>query len=163
MKASWKRHVKIWQIENIGETLTKKNFPKVFKATWDSVTRLEIAARGFRRSGLFPLDPSAIDKTKLDPSKIANLVAVSQRAKISAPAQIELTNPLPSTSQQTTPTSPITIAVETPQTPKSNYMGISTPASQNLTPFKSPLGLHLLQLCLVLWCPLHMYLQPSSH
>ena len=116
------------------ETLTKKNFPKVFKATWDSVTCLEIAARGFRRSGLFPLDPSAIDKTKLDPSKIANPVAVSQQAnntQISAPAQIELTNPLPSTSQQTTPTSPITIAVETPQTPKSNYMGISTAASQN--------------------------------
>ena len=42
-----------------------------------------------------------------------------------------MTNPLPSTSQQTTPTSPITIAVETPQTPKSNYMRISTAAIQN--------------------------------
>ncbi|KAH3728536.1 hypothetical protein DPMN_054493 [Dreissena polymorpha] len=77
MKASWKRHLKNWQMENIGETLTKKDFLKVFKAAWDTVTSFELAVRGFRRSGLFPLDPSGIDKTKLEPSKLANPVTMA--------------------------------------------------------------------------------------
>ncbi|XP_053403175.1 uncharacterized protein LOC128558284 [Mercenaria mercenaria] len=65
-------NLKHWQLENIGETLTKRQFPAVFKSAWETVSTLENAAHGFRRSGLYPLDPNGIDKTKLEPSKIAN-------------------------------------------------------------------------------------------
>ncbi|XP_053392934.1 uncharacterized protein LOC128555225 [Mercenaria mercenaria] len=72
MKSAWKKNLKHWQLENIGETLTKRQFPAVFKSAWETVSTLENAAHGFRRSGLYPLDPNGIDKTKLEPSKIAN-------------------------------------------------------------------------------------------
>lgn len=72
MKSAWKKSVKMWQVENIGESLTKKDFPRVFKKAWESVANLEIAVRGFRRAGLFPLTSDGIDHDKLQPSKVAN-------------------------------------------------------------------------------------------
>jgi hypothetical protein len=44
----------------------------VFKSAWDSVTTFDNAAHGFRRSGLFPLNPNGKDISKLEPSKVAN-------------------------------------------------------------------------------------------
>jgi hypothetical protein len=73
-KSAWKKNLNLkkWQLENIGETLTKRQFPAVFKSAWQTVSTLENASHGFRRSGLFPLDVAGIDKSKLEPSKIAN-------------------------------------------------------------------------------------------
>jgi hypothetical protein len=72
MKYAWRENLKKWQLENIGETLTKCQFPAVFKSGWDTVSTLENASHRLRRSGLFPLDVAGIDKSKLERFKIAN-------------------------------------------------------------------------------------------
>lgn len=70
MKSAWHRTVKEWQMAHIGETLTKKQFPTLFKSVWDQVATMENACSGFRRAGLFPLTSAGIDKSKLSPSRI---------------------------------------------------------------------------------------------
>ncbi|KAH3823002.1 hypothetical protein DPMN_124797 [Dreissena polymorpha] len=74
MKAAWKRCVKSWQLEHLGQSLTKKDFPGVFNQAWDVVATIENAIHGLRKPGLFPLDPKGIDLSKLEPSKHANPV-----------------------------------------------------------------------------------------
>ncbi|KAH3876360.1 hypothetical protein DPMN_000200 [Dreissena polymorpha] len=54
--------------------LTKKDFPDGFTQAWDVVATIVNAIHGFRKSGLFPLDPKGIDLSKLEPSKHANPV-----------------------------------------------------------------------------------------
>lgn len=70
MKTVWKAMVKEWQMSHVGEVLTKKQFPEVFRKTWYRVATLENSAHGFRRSGLYPLSPDGIDKSKLGPSQM---------------------------------------------------------------------------------------------
>ena len=67
MKKTWGSAVKM---NHIGEVLTKKCFPEVFRQVWYSVTTLENAVHGFRRCGLFPFTPKGVDTTKLGPSKL---------------------------------------------------------------------------------------------
>lgn len=74
MKSSWKRQVKLCQIRNLGQNLTKRNFASVFKEAWGAVTVLETAVHAFRSAGLFPLDPNGIDKSKLGPAGAATLL-----------------------------------------------------------------------------------------
>ena len=62
MKAVWQSKVKEWQMDNIGRPLSKKEFPAIFKATWQKVATFENAVNGFKRSGLFPLTPDGIDE-----------------------------------------------------------------------------------------------------
>ena len=69
MKAAWKKEVKSWQLANLGQALTKKHFPGVFRKAWERVAKLENAAHGFLKCGIFPLDPRNIDTSKLNPSK----------------------------------------------------------------------------------------------
>lgn len=74
MKSAWISEVKYWQMNHIGEVLTKKTFPEVFKIVWDRVTTLENSTQGFKKSGLYPLTPEGIDLTKLGPSKLVQNV-----------------------------------------------------------------------------------------
>ncbi|XP_033731184.1 LOW QUALITY PROTEIN: uncharacterized protein LOC117320803 [Pecten maximus] len=69
MKAAWTKHVKQWQMQHIGEVLTKRMFPEVFRGTWYQVATFANAWKGFQKSGLFPLSSDGIDRTKLAPSK----------------------------------------------------------------------------------------------
>ncbi|XP_053392074.1 uncharacterized protein LOC128554789 [Mercenaria mercenaria] len=77
MKAAWKKEVNNWQLENLGQALTKKQFPGVFKNAWLKVAKLENAVHGFQKCGLFPLNPRNIDLTKLNPSKAITRVTGS--------------------------------------------------------------------------------------
>lgn len=67
-------------METAGETLAtwphwgsayEKELPRSVKVRFDSVTTFKWAAHGFRRSGLFPLNPNGIDISKLKLSKVA--------------------------------------------------------------------------------------------
>ena len=80
MKSAWHKTVKEWQMTHIGETLTKKQFPALFKTVWDQVTTMENACNGFRRAGLFPLTANGIDKSKLTPSRMAPVATASPSA-----------------------------------------------------------------------------------
>ena len=70
MKSTWRKMVKDWHIENIGQSFTKKQFPAVFKKAWLKVAKIENAIHGFHRCGLFPMCPKNIDVSKLNPSKL---------------------------------------------------------------------------------------------
>ena len=71
LKESWKQSVRDFQIANVGEFVTKAKFAGVFKSAWVRTCSLEIAIKGFRDSGLYPLDPRKVLGTlKMEPSKI---------------------------------------------------------------------------------------------
>ena len=63
MESEWQANVKEWQMNHIGQALSKKEFPTIFRKTWYAVATL-------RRSGMFPLGPDGIDLSKLGPSKL---------------------------------------------------------------------------------------------
>ena len=55
MKASWKREVQNWQNTHTGQSLTKRDFPGVFKTAFQNVTEISLVNNAFRRCGLLPL------------------------------------------------------------------------------------------------------------
>ena len=54
MKDSWKKYVRDFQIEDIGEYVSKPKFAQVFKPAWENATTVDISVKAFRHSGLFP-------------------------------------------------------------------------------------------------------------
>lgn len=67
MKADWKKTVSLWQnrSENINSCVTKINFCKVFNEVLKDEVDFEIKIKnGFRKCGLFPLNPDAVDYSK---------------------------------------------------------------------------------------------------
>jgi hypothetical protein len=78
MKKVWKQTVKAWQIEHLGETVGKKEFPCLLKHAWSKVATFENASHGFRKSGLFPLSITGIDTSKLGPSQVAEKIKEHQ-------------------------------------------------------------------------------------
>ena len=70
LKSAWKKQVKTWQVDHLGEIFTKKHFPGVFQKAWSDVTKIENAIHGFQRCGLYPLDAEKVDQSRLNPSKL---------------------------------------------------------------------------------------------
>jgi hypothetical protein len=71
LKFSWRLSVRDWQTENVGESVTKQTFAKVFKQAWVSSATVDAAVKGFLESGLFPLDPSRVTgSVKLESSQV---------------------------------------------------------------------------------------------
>ena len=63
--------IRLWQQNNAGDSLNKYDviseaaYPALEKVFKDS----EVVKTGFRKSGIFPWNPEAVDKKKLSPSK----------------------------------------------------------------------------------------------
>lgn len=71
LKENWRQSVRAWQLEHIGEFLTKRNFASVFKSAWEKSCTIEVAVNGFRDTGLFPLNSERVMSTfKMEPSKL---------------------------------------------------------------------------------------------
>ena len=71
MKDSWKKSVRDFQIENIGEYVSKLKFAQVFKPALKKATTVDISLKVFSDSGLFPLDPSKpLSTLKMELSKV---------------------------------------------------------------------------------------------
>ncbi|KAJ8910325.1 hypothetical protein NQ315_012331 [Exocentrus adspersus] len=67
MKSDWKKTVRNWQnrSENINSSVNKVNFCGIFHEVLSNTEAFaENIKNGFRKSGLFPLDPDALDYTK---------------------------------------------------------------------------------------------------
>ena len=63
LKIEWREAVRT---HTQTEVVAKRNFARVFKTAWEKIsTNQLIAIQGFRKSGLFPVDRSNIDATKL--------------------------------------------------------------------------------------------------
>ncbi|KAJ8909901.1 hypothetical protein NQ315_005636 [Exocentrus adspersus] len=67
MKSDWKKTVRNWQnrSENINSSVNKVNFCGIFHEVLSNTEAFaENIKNGFRKSGLYPLDPNALDYTK---------------------------------------------------------------------------------------------------
>lgn len=89
LKETWKQAVREYQIENVGENVTKSSFAKVFKQAWCKSSTTEITINSFLDSGLFPLDVSQVIKTiKTEPSKIFSSTSLSDLSTSNTTAHI---------------------------------------------------------------------------
>ncbi|XP_064641188.1 uncharacterized protein LOC135496014 [Lineus longissimus] len=70
LKDEWRKAVRRWQNENIGQCVTKKCFSAVFKGAYYATVSKEKAVNGFKEAGLFPLNPNAVDFSKTKPSSV---------------------------------------------------------------------------------------------
>lgn len=143
LKSAWQAAVKTWQLDHIGEALSKTQFPEIFKETWVKVTTFENACHGFRQSGLFPLTPDGIDKTKLGPSKLLIRENTHQFASQSS-KEISKENTSPNVSICVSPTSvsPTSVNAASPlQAPVCNTTSITIARSESVTSLHSPIAL----------------------
>lgn len=71
LKEHWRQAVRNFTYENIGETVTKQSFAKVFKGAWMKSATVGNGVTGFRDAGLFPFSPAKVMGTvKMEPSKV---------------------------------------------------------------------------------------------
>lgn len=67
MKADWKKTIRLWQSrpENINSCVTKMNFCSIFNEALTNKADFAMNVQnGFRKCGIFPLNPDAVDYTK---------------------------------------------------------------------------------------------------
>ena len=60
--------LKLLSITGNYKTLDKTNFTAVFKEALDKTIGLATIKNGFRKTGIYPYNPEAIDKTRLMPT-----------------------------------------------------------------------------------------------
>ena len=63
LKSLWATAKNKWKETHLNENISKKSFPTVFKGAVDQIT-LSTVVNGFRKSGLYPLDPGKVDYSK---------------------------------------------------------------------------------------------------
>ncbi|KAI5638887.1 DDE superfamily endonuclease domain-containing protein [Phthorimaea operculella] len=64
LKYYWKKAVKEWKLQHLGQNLQKENFALVLKTALQSITESSIK-NGFRAGGLYPFGPDYVDVTKI--------------------------------------------------------------------------------------------------
>ena len=106
LKTAWKQQVRQWQMEHLGQILTKKTFSGVFQHAWNMVNNIGNAVGAFKRSGVYPFTINGIDMSKLDPS----VTATVQQEVPTAPANTVSTTPVCGSTAvpDMTPTAPVT-------------------------------------------------------
>ena len=72
-------------------------FAEVFKSAWENVTTVESAIKGFKKSGLYPVNRENIDNTKLEPSFVFQISSVST---VSSPLATETITDIPVVSSE---------------------------------------------------------------
>lgn len=65
LKQYWSSACHSFLVDNIDSVLTKFNFSRVFSVAWIKACKPETIVSGFRKTGIFPLDSSAIKITKI--------------------------------------------------------------------------------------------------
>lgn len=89
MKQEWKKTVKDWQSrpENVNQVITKINFCKVFQETLQNTRMENHITKGFRKCGLYPLNPDCVDYTKC----VKNFLEKQQQNYASCASEQQLT------------------------------------------------------------------------
>ena len=70
LKASWKKAVAKYALDNIGQHVTKYTFAGVFREAWEHTVKLSTIVNYFRTSGIWPVDLKAVRQSKIAPSTI---------------------------------------------------------------------------------------------
>ena len=70
LKQAWVSAVHDFTKDDLSRLITKGTFSRVFKMAWDAITgssekAIRIASNAFRRFGIFPFDPEAVDYLRL--------------------------------------------------------------------------------------------------
>lgn len=55
-------------------TVCKTNFTTIFKATFEGLIGMIVIKNGFRKTGIYSLDPDAIDKERLKPDNSIDFI-----------------------------------------------------------------------------------------
>ena len=68
LKVAWVKACNSFSLDHPGSFVDKKVFAEIFKNAWIDSVRMSSIVNGFRGSGIYPLNPSAIQREKLGPS-----------------------------------------------------------------------------------------------
>lgn len=64
LKAFWRKHVRIWKTENLGQQVKKDKFAIILKSALEELSQ-ESIKNGFWAGGLFPFGPEYVDFSKM--------------------------------------------------------------------------------------------------
>ena len=70
LKTNWDKAVEQWEVEHLGEVLSKYEFAKVFRVAWENTVRVATLVNSFKAAGLCPLNRSAIKDDILAPATV---------------------------------------------------------------------------------------------
>ena len=70
LKVQWRKACKEFSEKNPGVTVNKMNFSRVFKSAWEKTVTMGNVISSFAKSGIWPVDPSRINKESFAPSTI---------------------------------------------------------------------------------------------
>ena len=65
LKSTWGKSCENFRLSH---PVTKHEFAEVFREAWVSCVKMSTIVNGFRESGIYPLNPSALTTAKLNPS-----------------------------------------------------------------------------------------------
>ena len=68
LKVAWVKACNSFSLDHPGSFVDKKVFAEIFRNAWIDSVRMSSIVNGFRGSGIYPLNPSAIQPEKLGPS-----------------------------------------------------------------------------------------------
>ena len=72
VKTNYRSEVRHWLKENPGALYDKYVFIQVFKEVWQKSAKVEYAIKGFKESGIYPINPDAIKKVNLPLQRCIN-------------------------------------------------------------------------------------------
>ena len=67
-KKSWQKFLEVYNLRTRGSSLSKKDFFLVFWPAWCHAMQVKFIQGGFRRTGIYPVNFDAVDKSKMTPS-----------------------------------------------------------------------------------------------
>ena len=89
LKNSWSKACDRHKIQNPGVPVNKYSFAGVFHEAWTDCVKVSVFVNAFRQSSICPLNPQAIDKTKLGPSAPISTSAGLEELPSSKPTEVE--------------------------------------------------------------------------
>ena len=69
LKTAWKKAVAKYTLNNIGKSVTKYTFARVFKEAWLNTVKLSTIVNSFRCAGIWPVNPNVCE-SKVSPAAI---------------------------------------------------------------------------------------------
>ena len=106
VKTNYWSEMRHWLKENPGALYDKYVFIQVFKEVWQKSAKVEYAIKGFKESGIYPINPDTIKKGKVAPAEVYKqpdpLPEIANESLVNEEADPEVPNedaaPRPSTS-----------------------------------------------------------------
>ena len=101
LKTAWKKAVSKYTLDNIGKSVTKYTFARVFKEAWLNTVKLSTIVNSFRCAGIWPVNPD-VRESKVSPAALYHDGdnATDDGAKNEKSAKTPSTNPSTTTADK---------------------------------------------------------------